>query len=236
VKADGTSLPPRLISDYLERALPGDQRVPRQVRIRQDGQMRLKPGARARTFTATQQYAVERVAFSWDARFRIAPLLAVHVRDAYDDGEGDLAVRLLGRTLQRQHGREVSVGEAMRYLAELPWVPYAMAENAELGWRELDDSRVEVTMPGLEGAGVTLEFDSAGDVVRASSPARPLLDGGTWTPTPWGGEFGDFRTLGPIRMPCRAEVHWQLAGGLFVYWSARVTAAEVLETTFELGT
>ena len=44
--------------------------------------MRLKPGARPRSFTATQQYAVERVAFSWDARFRIAPLLAVHVRDA----------------------------------------------------------------------------------------------------------------------------------------------------------
>jgi uncharacterized protein DUF6544 len=50
------------------------ERVPdsagRQVEIRQPGQMRLKPGGRAMAFTAVQQLAVDRVAFSWKARFR----------------------------------------------------------------------------------------------------------------------------------------------------------------------
>lgn len=65
---------PQLVSAYLERALPGDRPLPRQVRIAQQGQMWLKPGASPRRFT---------------------------------------------------------VGEAMRYLAELPLVPFAMARNAE---------------------------------------------------------------------------------------------------------
>jgi len=32
----------------------------------------------------------------------------------------------------------------MRYLAELPWVPQAMAVNRQLEWRELDRQTVEV--------------------------------------------------------------------------------------------
>lgn len=124
-------LPP-VVSAYLQRALSGDGRAPRQVRIRQQGQMWLKPNARPRSFTATQHYAVERMAFSWQARSRLAPLLALQVRDEYDEGEGSLTVRLLGRVMQRQRGPEVSAGEATRYLAELPWVPNAMAHNTHL--------------------------------------------------------------------------------------------------------
>jgi hypothetical protein len=225
---------PRLVSAYLERAAPGDGRVPRQVRIEQQGQMWLKPNARPRRFTATQNYAVERVAFSWQARFPIAPLIALKVRDDYDEGEGSLTVRLLGRELQRQRGPEVSAGEAMRYLAELPWVPHAMAHNAELRWSELDGGRVEVAAAGPEVAAVTLEFDGAGDVFRASSPARPFHDGDAWKATPWGGEFADYRMFGSMRAPSRAEVYWQLAGGRFVYWRAEVTAASEIDAPFRV--
>jgi hypothetical protein len=53
-------------------------------------------------------------------------------------------VRRLGPPLQRQHGPEVTAGEALRYLAELPWAPHAPLCNRDLVWRELDDTRVEV--------------------------------------------------------------------------------------------
>ena len=58
--------------------------------------------------------------------------LAIKVVDAYAEGEGTLDVRLLGRTMQRERGPEMAVGEAMRYLAELPLVPHAMVHNGEL--------------------------------------------------------------------------------------------------------
>jgi len=227
-----TRVLPRLVSAYLQRALPADGHTPRQVRIHQHGQMWLKPNARPRSFTATQHYAVERMAFSWHARFRLAPLIALQVRDDYDEGEGSLTVSLLGKVMQRQRGPEVSAGEAMRYLAELPWVPHAMAHNSELRWRELDGGRVEVVAAGLDATAITLEFDSAGDVIRASSPARMMRDGDVWTATPWGGEFADYRTFGSMRVPGRAEVYWQLPGGRFVYWRGEVTAASALEAPF----
>jgi hypothetical protein len=50
--------------------------------------------------------------------------------------------------------------------------------------------------------------------------------------TPWGGEFGDYRTLGGMRIPTRARVYWELDEGRFVYWRGTVTSAVALEEPF----
>jgi hypothetical protein len=91
--------------------------------------MWLKPGARRLRFTAVESFAAESVAFAWDARFPIVGPLSLRVIDDYADGDGKLEVRLLGLRLKRQRGPETVVGEALPYLAELPWVPRALAHN-----------------------------------------------------------------------------------------------------------
>lgn len=50
--------------------------------------MRLKPGGRWLPFRATEEFDVQRVAFSWRARFRLAPLVSLRVDDVYAAGEG----------------------------------------------------------------------------------------------------------------------------------------------------
>ena len=198
--------------------------------------MWLKPAAGPHRFRATEHLAADRVAFSWQARFPIIPLLAVKVNDGYAGGEGRLAVRLLGRTLQREQGDELSAGEAQRYLAELPWVPQALAANDQLRWKELDERRVEVATQSGDGTvSVVLEFDGGGDIVRASSEARPYRQGGAWVPMPWAGEFAGYEELGGMRLPTRAEVAWTLPEGRYVYWRVRVSAAAALETPFSDG-
>ena len=87
---------PALVRRYLDRAGLPDGDVPRQVRLAQRGEMWQKPGGRAMRFEAVEELAVEKVAFSWRARFPIAPLLSLRVTDAYAAGEGRLEVRLLG--------------------------------------------------------------------------------------------------------------------------------------------
>jgi hypothetical protein len=226
---------PPLVASYLERALPDRHAAPLQVRLTQEGRMWLKPKASPRRFKATQHIAIDRVAFSWRARFGVGPF-SLAVADGYSDGHGALAVRMFGRTLQHEEGVETSVGEAMRYLAELPWAPAAMAGNGGLSWRERDGSNVEVTAAAEPGApAVTLEFDALGDIVRASSDARPLRQDGAWVLTPWSGEFGDYREVGGMRIPTSGEVGWDLPGGRFVYWRGRVTSALELETPFAPG-
>jgi hypothetical protein len=164
-----------------------------------------------------------------EARCRAARLQVV---DAYADGAGRLAVRMFGRTLQRQAGPEISAGEALRYLAELPWAPYALARNPELRWRELGDRRCAVsiaTRPSLE---VTFDFDEAGDIVRAASVARPYRRAGGWVPSRWSGVFSDYRELGGMRMPAAAEVGWDLPEGRYVYWRGRILSALPLDEPF----
>ena len=70
---------------------------------------------------------------------------------------------------------------------------------------------------------VRLEFDEAGDVRAAGTPARPRDTPSGPVPTPWGGEYADYRTFGGLRIPVRAEVHWDLPEGRWVWWRGEVT-------------
>ena len=105
--------PPELVRSYLERALSGAP-TPRRVQITQEGRMRQKPGGRELRFTATERFDVERVGFTWRARFPLLGPLALEVTDAIAGGDGALEVRLAGVRLQRQRGPETARGEALR--------------------------------------------------------------------------------------------------------------------------
>ena len=214
------SLPP-LVRQYVERALPSGVRDVASVEVAQEGRIWMRPDTRGMRFTAREHFEVERIAFTWRARFPFG----LRVVDAYDRGRGVLELRVLGVRVQRQRGPELDVGEAMRYLAELPWVPHAIERNSELEWRELDERSVEVaTRVADEKAAVIFEFDADGDIVRASA-VRKRQTGKQWEDTPWGGEFGDYELLGGIRVPAAAEVHWVIEGEPFVYWRGRVLSA-----------
>jgi hypothetical protein len=203
--------------------------APRQVRIRQRGEMWLKPGGRSLSFSASQWLAVERVAFSWRACFPIAGPLALSIVDEYDRGGGGLAIHFLGLPVRRARGPETVVGEALRYLAELPFNPPAVTRNPELEWRALDGGRVEVaTAVGSERLAVSLELDAGGNVARASSAMRKLERDGRWQPTPWGGEFSGYAELGDLHLPTRAEAFWELEDGRYTYWRAELVEATVV--------
>lgn len=214
------TLPP-LVERYVERALPVGAGQAGSVDITQEGTIWMKPDTRGMAFTAREHFEVERVAFAWRARFPFG----LRVVDAFDRDQGVLELRLLGARLQRQRGPEVSEGEAMRYLAELPWVPQAIVRNEELHWRQLDDTHVEVSTPVAgRRVAVTFGFDDLADITSVSAQRRRQV-GKTWEETPWGGEFGDFTFMGGIRLPAAAEVHWEIDGDRFVYWQGRVLTA-----------
>jgi hypothetical protein len=94
--------------------------------------MVLKFGAKPRAFTATEEFAVDRVAFAWRARFPVIGPVVMRVIDSYDGTDGRLEVRLLGVPLRRIGGAGLAQGEAFRYLAEIAWVPQAILANPQL--------------------------------------------------------------------------------------------------------
>ncbi len=220
---------PSLARRYVERAVPAATPVPTRVRIEQVGRMRLRPRGRWLPFTATQDYEVRRVAFTWRARFPILPLAWLTVVDGYEDGVGHLKARLWGLLpVMGAGGEEVAKGEALRYLSELVWTPHSIPANRELQWREIEDGAVEVAAAvGSSRVTLRIDFDARGDIVGVSTRARPRQVGKTMVGTPWRGEFDDYATVGGIRIPRTGRVGWELPEGPFTYWEGRITGLDV---------
>jgi hypothetical protein len=201
------------------------------VRVTQAGEMWRRPGAKPLRFQATEDFAVDEVGFSWRARFPLLGPLALEVVDELAHGAGRLRVKLLGVPLQTETGPEIALGQAMRYLAELAWVPQAIAGNRELEWRETGERQLEVAaQAGPSRATVELELDEAGDIVRATGMRPRRGPGGEVLPTPWGGDFSEHARVGEARLPAAAETWWDLPEGRFVYWRGRVTDVDPLSS------
>jgi hypothetical protein len=215
---------PALVSRYAEQALGGGLETGR-VQIDQRGEMTLKQGAAPRRFSATETFDTEAVAFCWKARFQIVGPLAISVTDFYDGGDGGIEVRVLGVPVQRKRGAEMAEGEAFRYLAEIPWVPQAIAANSQLEWRELDQRRVEVaTRVREKRVAVQLTFDENDHIVETRAE-RPRSEAGNAV-TPWIGTYSAYREVSGVVIPTRGEVGWGLSTGLFTYWRGEITSRD----------
>lgn len=177
------------------------------------------------TFTARQWLAASTVAFSWRARFPMVPFVALHVEDAIENGEGHLTGRLWGwLRLFEQTGPDVNRGQAIRYLAELPWVPAAYLDNADLHWEETPEGLLRVSCE-VSGARVhvDLEVDEEGRIVTVRAEDRPREVDGVFVETPWVGSFRDWQEVGGLVVPMEGEVAWELPEGRFTYWRGRLT-------------
>ncbi|PRP98503.1 hypothetical protein ENSA5_29730 [Enhygromyxa salina] len=191
------------------------------VVLEQEGTMRLQPNASWRPFTAEQWTSAREVAFCWHARVKMAPFVTMVIDDAFEGGHGRLDVKLWGRLpVAHDDGPELDRGEAMRYLAELPWNPAALLTNPELRFAEGPEGSVRV-WTGDPRTYVDAHLDEAGDIVRTYSETRSMGDAG---PAPWEGRFSDYADLGGLRVPCRGEVSWLLPEGRFEYWRGEITS------------
>jgi Family of unknown function (DUF6544) len=217
---------PELVRRYAEAVLRDSTPPVRLVRLTQTGEMILKPGGRRLTFQATEEFAANSVEFAWRARFPIFGPLSMHVTDSYEPPDGLLQVRVLGVPVRRSRGPELANGEALRYLAELPWVPHAIVANHQLQWRTVDDDAVEVSTD-VSGEQVAVQLIFGDDEIVRTVAERPRLEAGGEL-TRWVGEYADYRAFGGIRMPARGEVSWELPDGPFTYWRATITSVETL--------
>lgn len=218
-------LPP-VVADFARRAGAKPGSALRVATFAQDGELRLRQGGRFAPTVAWQAIALGRAGFVWDARQSLGPVRVLRVVDAFVGAEGVLDARLFGSVpVARLSGGELTLGEAFRYLAELPWAPDAILGNPDLAWRVTGPDTVEVRLATQGGtARVTFRLDAAGDIVGMEAKGRPARDGaGRMVRLDWQGRFGDYRQIGPRRLPEFGEVGYVWPGhGYEPYFRGRI--------------
>ena len=152
--------------------------------------------------------------------------LLVRVIDAFTNGIGRLEVRLLGSIpVGKENGPLVDHGEAMRYLAELPWAPDAILLNRQLHWQVLDDGTVEVRLPmSPKDAVVWFELDEQGDfAVMRAKDRYSGMENGAPVFKEWEGHFTNYARVGDRRIPVQGEVGYVVKGEYQPYWRGTIT-------------
>jgi hypothetical protein len=86
---------PAPVARYFEFALEPGQPLIREARLEQTGTFAIRPG-RWSPFTAVEHFTMRPLAFLWDARIRLMPLVSARVRDSYTEGEGATRVTVAG--------------------------------------------------------------------------------------------------------------------------------------------
>ena len=190
------------------------------VVFEQTGQMWSAPGGKPMNFKARQTVRTDAPGFLWRATMGLPT--GMIIADYLVAGTGGLEVRLLGAfsVAHMVGGADAYQGEALRYLAELPWNPDAILTNRALDWTVVDTKTIKVTTGvGAARGEVTLNLDERGLVIGMSAPSRIYAEKkGQTTRHPWRGRFWDYQPLGGRLLPRQAEVAWDLKAGEFIYW------------------
>ena len=217
---------PSLVADFARRN-GADPAAPNRVAtFHQSGELRIRKGGAFRSFLAWQVIALGRAGFLWEARQTGASPLWVRVLDAYIGSEGWLQVWLFGTVpVVKAKGADITLGEAYRYLAELPWAPDAILGNPDLAWRMTGPDTAEVRMTLQEGtARVVFRFSPTGDIVAMEASGRPARGAdGTVATHDWRGAYGDYAWIGNRRIPATGEVGYAYPSGYEVYFRGRIT-------------
>ncbi len=218
---------PAPVVKYFRAVLREGQPFIRRVHLSQTGEFLVRPTPDGwRPFTATQHCAVQPAGFVWDAQIRIAPGLAIRVRDASIDGAGSMRASLLGLfTMFNVEGTpEIAAGALHRYLAEAVWFPTGLLPSQGVVWTPIDDSSSRATFTvGSTTVSLEFRFGADGLVRGVFTPERAREMKGRAVPTPWQGRWFEYGEHDGMRIPVRGEVEWILPEGPQVYWRGRVT-------------
>ena len=225
--APDQSLIPTVMRDFATRN-GGRVGAPLAVQMTQNAEMRLQIGQPFFRLDASQLSGTREPGFVWQAKGTMSAILPLQVIDSFVEGVGSLEVRIAGSIpVASAAGPETAKGEAMRFLAELPWNPDAILNASGLSWHEIDSSAVNVSMETAGGmARVTLHLDQQGDVIAIEAADRPRAGD---TPARWVGRFSDYAQNGNYRWPRHGEIAWDLQAGEFVYWRGDILSVTAIQ-------
>lgn len=199
---------------YLQVAGVEGRKRARLIYLGHRGRFRASPEGEWLPVQGEEWFTTDPPALLWRGTIRMGGLVPVRARDLYHRGRGQMLVRALGTIpLARSEGAEVAVSALLRWLAEAPWFPTALAPGVGLRWEAVDERSARATIRdgALEASGI-FRFGEDGLIAGFQTDERYRTVGREQVRTPWIGRYGDYRSQWGLLVPMRASVAWRVDG------------------------
>lgn len=205
---------------YLDSAISPATPLYRSVRLEMEGTFKLKDWV---PFRATQ---VIRIGYGniWSAKMMMG-LIPISGHDCLLADRAELTWRACGLVkVMHQEGQDVRRSGAGRMAAELIWLPTSLCDA---GVRE-EESGYTVSIFGHPQT-VALEFNDENLPVSTRMLRWGSPTGRPFGQYPFGGSLSDWRTFQGIKIPCRAEIGWDVGTPDFeargMFFKCKIVAA-----------
>ncbi|WP_417371570.1 DUF6920 family protein [Gelidibacter japonicus] len=172
---------------------------------------------------AEQYFTIEPPAFNWSVQMEISPALNVAGRDRFEDGKGEMIIKLLSLipVAKAKNDQKVNQATLQRYMAEIVWFPSA-ALSQYITWEPIDDFSARATMEykGTKGSG-DFHFDSDGNFKKFV--AMRYKDANAIKPVEWSVIATKTEEQNGIKIPVECEASWELENGKWTWLTLKIT-------------
>jgi hypothetical protein len=172
--------------------------------------MKLSSGGRWRKMECHQFNSVPEPVRLVHMKMRIGGFLPLEARDKFQDGQGNMLIRLLRVfTIQDVRGQEMDESALVTVLSEALLIP-AYAVQPYIRWEAIGSDRAAAFIRAGEVAvhGI-FSFNEAGEFVRFESLQRwRTAKGGHFRRIPWRVTAGSYVIRDGIRHPTRVAAAW----------------------------
>jgi hypothetical protein len=220
------NLPPVVQKWLTHSGVIGKEKI-NTVRLKQTGEMKIKPAGKWMPFTATQYFTANEPAFVWTTDVQMMPLVTLTGRDKFEKGHGEMMIKLLSvyKVAYGHDNEKINTATMIRYLAETSWFPTA-ALSEYIQWEAIDSVSAKATLTGsgLKVSGI-FTFNQLGDMI-AFTADRYYGTADNATREKWVVKNEDWKDFNGIRIPYKSKVIWKLKEGDFNWAKMELTDLE----------
>ncbi|GAB4301129.1 MAG: hypothetical protein Kow0098_29110 [Ignavibacteriaceae bacterium] len=221
------NLPP-IVQKWLRNSGAVGKAMNHTVRLKQKGQMKMKP-AQEKWYdaNAVQYFTVDNPAFIWKVKVDMMPLVYFTGRDKFKDGKGSMIIKILSliNVVNDSDNEKINRGTLQRYLGEITWFPTA-GVSPYIKWEEVDSLTAKATMTyeGTTGSAL-FYFNDNGDFVKFSA-MRYMGTEDKAQLKEWIITLSDYKVYDGIKIPVKGEATWKLDNGDFTWYKLEVYDVE----------
>ena len=197
------------------------------VYLEQEAEMLLKPDQKEwNRATAKQYFTIEPPAFNWSVGLTINPGIPVVGRDKFNNGSGEMSIKLLSTipVVNAKNNAKIDEATLQRYLAEIVWFPSG-ALSPYITWEAIDENTAKATMNvnETEGSGI-FYFDETGTFKKFVT--MRYMDVNDAEPTEWTVIATKSESRNGIKIPVELHANWKLENGNWTWLKLTVTHIE----------